>query len=88
VVFSVGAAPRLYKENLPQLGFEMSRVLELAVSAENGGSAMQLRVQLWSVKQRATEADESPLLRFVTRKRLVKMLQWNRHCGELLPNKD
>jgi hypothetical protein len=27
----------------------------------------QLRVQLWSVNQRATEAEESPLLRFVTR---------------------
>jgi hypothetical protein len=35
-------------------------------------SAVQLRVQLWNVNQRATEAEESPLLRFVTRKRLVK----------------
>jgi hypothetical protein len=28
------------------------------------------------------------LLRFVTRKRLVKTLQRNSHCGELLPSKD
>jgi hypothetical protein len=27
-------------------------------------------------------------LRFVTRKRLVKTLQGNSHCGELLPSKD
>jgi hypothetical protein len=47
-----------------------------------------LRVQLWSVNQRATEAEESPLLRFVTKKRLVKTLQRNSHCGVLLPNKD
>jgi hypothetical protein len=51
-------------------------------------STKQLRVQLWSVNQRATEAEESPLLRFVTRKRLVKTLQRNSHCGELLPSKD
>jgi hypothetical protein len=31
-------------------------------------SAMQLRVQLWSVNLRATKAEESPLPRFVTRK--------------------
>jgi hypothetical protein len=48
----------------------------------------QLRVLLWSVNQRATEAEESPLLRFVTRKRLVKTLQRNSHCGELLLSKD
>jgi hypothetical protein len=28
-------------------------------------SAVQLRIQLWSVNQRATDAEESPLLRFV-----------------------
>jgi hypothetical protein len=38
-------------------------------------SAVQLRVQLWSVNQRATEAEESPLLKFVTKKHLVKILQ-------------
>jgi hypothetical protein len=43
-------------------------------------SAMQLRVQLWSVNQRATEAEESPLPRMVTMKRLVKTLQRNSHC--------
>jgi hypothetical protein len=52
------------------------------------GATVQLRVQLWSVNQRATEAEESPLLRFVTRKRLVKTLQSNIHCGELLSRKD
>jgi hypothetical protein len=34
-VFSVGAAPRLYNENLTQLELEMSRVPELAVAAKN-----------------------------------------------------
>jgi hypothetical protein len=48
----------------------------------------QLWVQLWSVNQRATEAEESPLLRFVARTRLVKTLQRNSHCGERLPSKD
>jgi hypothetical protein len=47
----------------------------------------QLSVQLWSVNQRATEAEESPSRRFVTRKRLVITLQRNSHCGELLPSK-
>jgi hypothetical protein len=51
-------------------------------------SVVQLRVHLWSVNQRATEAEESSLLRFVTRKRPVKILQKNSHCGELLPSKD
>jgi hypothetical protein len=44
-------------------------------------SALQLRVELWNVNHRATEAEESPFLRFVTRKRLVKTLQRNSHCG-------
>jgi hypothetical protein len=48
----------------------------------------QLRVQLLSVNQRATEAEESPSLRLVTRKRLVITLQSNRYCGELLLRKD
>jgi hypothetical protein len=52
------------------------------------GSTVQLRVQLWSVSHWATEAEESPLLRFVTRKRLVKTLQRNSHCGELLASED
>jgi hypothetical protein len=41
-----------------------------------------------SVVERATEAEKSPLLTFVTRKRLVKTLQMNSLCGELLPHKD
>jgi hypothetical protein len=41
----------------------------------------QLRIQLWNVNQWATEAEETPLLRFVTRKRLVKTLQRHSHCG-------
>jgi hypothetical protein len=49
------------------------------------GATVQLRVQLWIVNQRATEEEEFPLLRFVRRKCLVKTLQRNRHCGELLP---
>jgi hypothetical protein len=34
-VFSVGAAPRLYNEDLRQLELELSRVPELAVAVEN-----------------------------------------------------
>jgi hypothetical protein len=56
-------------------------------SSPEAGTFVQLSVQLWSVNQRKTEAEESPLLRFVTRKRLVKTLQRNSHCGELLPSK-
>jgi hypothetical protein len=51
-------------------------------------SAVQLRVQLWGVNQQATEVEVSPLLRFVTRKRLVKTWLRNSHWGELLPSKD
>jgi hypothetical protein len=40
------------------------------------------------VNQRATEAEESPLLRFVIRKRLVRAQHRNSHCGERLPSKD
>jgi hypothetical protein len=40
---------------------------------ETGSWTLQSdEVCLWSVNQRATEAEESPLLRFVTRKHLVK----------------
>jgi hypothetical protein len=34
-VFSVGAALRLYNEDLTQLELELSRVPELAIAAEN-----------------------------------------------------
>jgi hypothetical protein len=44
------------------------------------GATMQLRVRLLSVNQRATEAEESPLFRFVPKKRLVITLQRNSHC--------
>jgi hypothetical protein len=40
-------------------------------------------VQLWSVNQWPTEMEESPLLRFITRKHLVKTLQRNSHCGAI-----
>jgi hypothetical protein len=33
---------------------------------------MELRVQAWRVNLQTTEAEESPPLRFVTRKRVVK----------------
>jgi hypothetical protein len=36
------------------------------------GVIKEFRVQLWSDNQWATEAEESPLLRFSTGKRLVK----------------
>jgi hypothetical protein len=38
------------------------------------GATVELRVQLWSANQRTAEAEEASLLRFVTRKRLVKTL--------------
>jgi hypothetical protein len=50
------------------------------------GVIVELKVQLWSVNQWATETVESPLLRFVTRKCLVKTLHRNSHCWELLPS--
>jgi hypothetical protein len=36
----------------------------------------------------SSEAEESPLSKFVTRKRLVKTLLRNSHCSELLPSND
>jgi hypothetical protein len=39
-VFSVTAAPRLYNEDLIQLEQELSRVLEMAVAAENWESRL------------------------------------------------
>jgi hypothetical protein len=47
-----------------------------------------MRVQLRSVKQQAMEAEVTQLLRFFTRKRLVKTLQKHDYCGELFSNKD
>jgi hypothetical protein len=35
-------------------------------------SSSEMRFQLWSVNQQTTKAEEYPLLRFVTIKRLVK----------------
>jgi hypothetical protein len=55
------------------------------VRPESNEKRVELRVKLRSVNQRATGAEESPSLRFVTRKRLVKTLQMNSHFGELLP---
>jgi hypothetical protein len=49
---------------------------------------VKLRVQLWSVNQQATEAEQSWLLRFVTRKRLVKTLKGIAIVEELLPSND
>jgi hypothetical protein len=56
-------------------------------SSSEAGSSVELSVQLWS-NRRATEAEKSSVLIFVTRKRLAKTLQRNSHCGELLPSKD
>jgi hypothetical protein len=39
------------------------------------GTTGQLRVQLWSVSQRATEDERSPLPRYATSKCLVKTLK-------------
>jgi hypothetical protein len=47
-----------------------------------------LRVQLWTGNQRATEAEEFSLLRFVTRKRILKTPQMSNHCWQRLPSKD
>jgi hypothetical protein len=69
----VQTKPKLQRVNLPALWLTAS---------------VELSVQLWSVNQRTTENEESPLLRFVTRVRLVKTLQRIIHCGELLPSED
>jgi hypothetical protein len=45
------------------------------------GARVELSAQLWSANQWATEGEESPLLRFLTRKCLVKILQRNSHCS-------
>jgi hypothetical protein len=52
------------------------------------GATGQLGLELWSVNQRASEAEEFPLPGFVTRKRLVNTLQRTSHGGERLPSKD
>jgi hypothetical protein len=41
------------------------------------GATVQLRIHLWSVNQRATEAEEFIFLRFIIRTHLVKTLQRN-----------
>jgi hypothetical protein len=41
----------------------------------SSASAIRLKVQLWSVNQRKMEAEESQLLRFVARKRLLKTVE-------------
>jgi hypothetical protein len=51
-------------------------------------SAEQLRVQFWSVNLWAMEAEETELLRFITKKHLVKTPLMNSHCGERLASKD
>jgi hypothetical protein len=43
-----------------------------------------MKIQLCNVNRQTTEAEESPLLTFVTRKRLVKTLDSNSHCEEQL----
>jgi hypothetical protein len=58
------------------------------VTSKTIGGIRQLRAQLWRANQRQTVAEESPLLRFVTRKYLVKPLQRNSHFRELLPSND
>jgi hypothetical protein len=52
------------------------------------GATVRLRIQLWSVNQMATEVEDSLLIRVVTMKLLVKTLQRNSHCLELLPSND
>jgi hypothetical protein len=90
-VFSVGSVPRGYFEDNrryipPVEGWQLSRALHGRLSTDGAVVKLsQLRVQLWSVKQPTAE---SPLLRVVTRKRLVKTRRKNSHCGELLPSKD
>jgi hypothetical protein len=74
-VFSLRATPKLYNEDLAQLELQLSRELSSAKISEkrwqladDGGvqfelverlSPVQLRVQLWSVNQQATEAEDS-----------------------------
>jgi hypothetical protein len=66
--FSVGSVPR----NCKRAQSEVYRV-------QRSTTQLRVRVQLWSVNQRPTEAEESPSVIFVTRKRLVKTLQMNNY---------
>jgi hypothetical protein len=91
-VFSIRSVHSDYKEELvenrqPSSGLPSEQLVE--------SWALQGRLSRWRCEFRcgvligvATEAEESPLLRFVTRKGLVKTLQRNSHCWELLPSND
>jgi hypothetical protein len=72
-IFSLRPGPNLY--NKRRKIFQWSRWVEL-------------NVQLLRVNQLTAEAEESPLLRFVARKRSVKTLQRNKHCWDRLPSND
>jgi hypothetical protein len=67
-VFSAWSMPRYYLED----NWRYSSVEGSGAEYQPAGNVM------------TTEAEESPLLRFVTRKCLVKTLQRNSHCWELL----
>jgi hypothetical protein len=52
------------------------------------GATRQMRIELWNVKELTKGAEEFPSLSFFDKKHVVKTLQGNNHCGELLPRRD
>jgi hypothetical protein len=91
--FSMSSVPRLLLCNGSVNTLQQQRLCFLrgpcrGIILKTIGATRQLSVQLWSINQQATEAEVSPLLRFVTRKCLVIALQRNSHCREQLPRKD
>jgi hypothetical protein len=68
-----GALNRLYQQyRLFSVGSVQSDYKIVEFRSWQFSSVTELSVQLWNVNQRTTEADESPVLRFVVRKCLVK----------------
>jgi hypothetical protein len=68
--------------------FRRVRAKQLSWKTMTLQESVEMRVQVWIVNQRATEAEESPVLGLVARKRPVKTVQRNSHCGEQILSKE
>jgi hypothetical protein len=88
-VFPIQSVQNGYKEELvdnrqSSSGVPSEELVEsLALQGRLRRWRYEFRCEVLTSGQRrdvTTEAEETPLLRFVTRKRLVKTLQTNSHC--------